>query len=519
MTSYLKHDETVGTVQQATGVGMFEGFTKIQSVSIRKFKPMLFPIENEQSDTLNFSEESIIETKLILKRELKISYKDCIEKTQIADITFNFEDGIQPSASLFVEVNDSYEVDSEEEGDDENPLGSFDLKLKLKVKLPSRELQYFLNYLNTDFCVYISGSLNNKADIVLERTWANFEIDNFEYSYLINHDQVKWYSYGLQSIATSKLQKLSVGYSGQLRQIIEELSESAANAGLILNEDDKDLETVLELIRDLRCALREKIDDPSADYDFSNLWYRDAFEFQTAIQTFSHSEQKELIEKYDQLWTNIDISSGLKWGEDKYGAKAKGFDPIQDQIEDVAAMFLKLKVLRSKKLEQILISSLIFAETIAFGRNIFSKKNSSGTSVSPRFIDSKDMDDPSYFQIIFNTIRETGKVMLIEAIKLVTTFLIALVITSENIMATWIVATGYTVFRWWRRVFIASLTPESKQYALLDKMIQIYRLSTNYNFDANHLKNQLNEVSKEGAVFSPYIFTLLDLQIDRRRNT
>jgi hypothetical protein len=510
----------VGTVQQPTGVEMFEGFTKIQSLSIRKFKPVLFPIENEQSDILNFSEESIIKTKLILKSELKISYKGCIEKTQIADITFNFEDGIQPSASLFVEVNDVYEFDSQEEGDDEKPLDSFELKLKLKVKLPLSELKYFLNYLNTNFCVYISCSLNNKADIVLEKTWANFEIDYFEYSYLINHDQVKWYSYGVQSIANSYLQKLSIGYSGQLRQIIEELSESAVHADLILNEDDKDLETVFELIRDLRCALREKKDDPSADYDFSNLWHRDSVEFQTAIKIFPQSEQKELIEKYDQLWTNIDISSGLKWGEDKYGAIAKGFDPIQDQIEDVAIMFLKLKVLQSRKLEQILISSLIFAETIAFGRNLFSKKkNSSGSSVSPRFIDSKEIDDPSYFQIIINTVLETGKVMLLEAIKLVSTFFIALVVTSENIMATWIVTTGYTVFRWWRQVFIASLTPENKQYALLDSMIQIYRLSTNYNFDASHLKTQLNEVSKEGAVFSPYIFTLLDLQIERRRKT
>jgi hypothetical protein len=486
---------------------------------------MLIPIASEGTNSIDFSEESTIESKLIFKSELKISYRGVTQKTQVADVTFNFENAIKPSASFHIEIDegDDYYADDEDEDDDgeadEKPLESFKLKTRLKVNLPTSELQYFLDNLKTDFCVYIYCNLTEKSNLVLDKTYNNFDIDYFEYSYLINNNQARWYRYGLQSIAITFLQKLSIGYSGQLRQIIEELSESAARADLVIDEDNKDLETVLELVRDLRCALREKIDDPTAAYDFSNLWQRDSTEFLTAIETFSKPEQKELIDKYDHLWTNIDIASGLKWGEDKFGAISKGFDPVQNQIEDVAAMFLKLKVLRSHKLEQILITTLIFSEAIAFGRNLFAKKKSSGITATPRFISSKEIDDPSYFQIIIKTLTETGKVMGLEAIKLVSTFFIAFFVTNENIMATWIVTTGYTVFRWWRQVFIASLTPENKGYALLDKMIQIYMISSNYNFDANLLKERLLEISKEGAVFSPYLFALLDLQINKQNSS
>ena len=497
---------------------MFEGFTKIQSLAIRKSKPIYFPNDGEDHDWNSFQEEITINSKLILRREFKVGYKGCSETTEIADITFSFEEGMRPSVSLAISANDGYEDDHEESQD--KPITTFNLDAKLIVKLPKSELQDFLKYLNTDFCIFISCNVNNQADITLEKPWGYFEITDFEYTFLINHRDVRWYSYGVQSIANSHLQKLSIGHRGQLGQIITELSESAAEAGLILNEDDKDLELLLELIPDLRSALRAKEDDPSADYDYANLWDRDSDKFQDAIKTLPESEQKILIEKYDELWTNIDVSSGLKWGEDKHGAIAKGFDPMQDRIEDVAAMFLKLKTLRSRKLEHILINSLIFAETIAFGRMLFSKKKPSEITVTPRFIDSKGIEeDASYFQIIIKTLWVMGKAMGLEAIKLITTFFVALAVTNENIMATWIVTTGYTVFRWWRQVFIASLTPENKQHILLDKMIQVHKLSSKYHFDPSHLKNQLNEVSKEGAVFSPYIFTLLDLQIEKQRKS
>jgi hypothetical protein len=497
---------------------MFEGFTKIQSVAIRKSTPIHFPNDGEDHDWNSFQEETTINSKLILKREFKVTYQGCTETTEIADITFSFDDVLRPSVSLAISANDGYE-NHRDDGQGE-PITKFKLDAKLIVKLSKNELQEFLKYLNTDFCIFISCSVNNQADITLDKPWGYFEITDFEYTFLINHRDVRWYSYGVQSIANSHLQKLSIGHRGQLAQIITELSESAAEAGLIVNEDDKDLELLLKLLPDLRSALRTREDDPSADYDYANLWDRDADKFQDAIRTLPESEQKVLIEKYGELWTNIDVFSGLKWGEDKYGAIAKGFDPIQDRIEEVAAMFLNLKTLRSRKLEHILINSLIFAETIALGRTLFSKKKLFGTTVTPRFIDSKGIEeDASYFQIIIKTLWIMGKAMGLEVIKLIITFFVALAVTNENITATWIVTTGYTVFRWWRQVFIASLTPENKQHILLDKMIQVHKLSSKYHFDPSHLKNQLNEVSKEGAVFSPYIFTLLDLQIERQRKS
>lgn len=498
---------------------MFEGFTKIQSVAIRKFKPIYFPSDSEDGDRDRYNEEVTINSQLILKRELKVGYKGCVESTKIVEITFNFEDEISPSASLFIEANNGYEDEREDEKDE--AITTFHLTAKLTIKLPKSELQEFLKYLNTDFYIYICGSLNNKTDIKLEKPWLYIDIQGFEYAYLINQKQVNWYYDGLHSIASTYLRNLSIGDRGQVSRIVSELSESSAKAGLILNEDDKDFEIVVELIKNLRCALRSNEADPSADYDYSNLWFQDAAEFQAAIKKMPDAEQKEIIEKYDELWTNIDISAAVNYGEDEYGAIAKGFDPKQDEIEDVAAMFLKLKTLHSKTLEQILINSLIYTETIAFARAALSKKKFLGTFVPSKIIKSTDVvkEDMSYFKTIVKAFWDITKLIFFDAVKIATTFAIAFVISNEDKLIAWIITTGYTVFRWWREAYAASLTPQDKRYVLLEKMIQLHKLSRNYNYDARHLKNQLNEVSKEGAVFSPYIFTLLDLQIERQRKS
>jgi hypothetical protein len=499
---------------------MFEGFTKIQSVSIRKFSPK-FRNPSEDSVQSDFKEEITISSQLILKRELKIAYKGRAESTKLVEVTFNFEDGITPSASAYIEAYNAYNAyEDEGESEDETfePITIFEPKIRLTVQLPKTELQEFLKYLNTDFFIFISGNLNNTGHFQLEKTWLHLELQDFEYVYLINQKQVRWYFDGIESIAASYLKKLSIGQRGQVSQIVNELSESAANQGYILDEYDKDLETIIDLVSDLRSALRSHEPDPSADYDYGNIWYLNATDFQSAIKELPDSKQKELIEKYDQLWKKVDLSHALKWGEDKYGAIAVGFDPKQDEIENVAYKYLKLKTLRSKELEKILINSLIYTETIAFARTILSKKKFWGMSI-PSIIESKDVEEnSSRFQIFAEAFWEIGKLTFFEAIKVIATFAIAFVVTNENFIAAWIVTTGYTVFRWWRQVYIASLTPEDAKRVLLGKMIQVHKLSNNYNYDAGHLKDQLLEVSREGAVFSPYVFSLLDFQIDKKQN-
>ena len=493
---------------------MFEGFTKIQSVSIRKFSPKSFSNAAENNERNVYKEKITISSHLILKRELKIAYKGSVESTQLVEVTFNFEDGVTPSASVLIAADNEYE----DEGEDKaiEPITIFKPKVNLNIQLPKTELDEFLKYLNTDFYIFISGDLNNIGDFKLEKTWIHLNLQDFEYVYLINQKQVRWYFDGTQSIAVSYLKKLSIGQRGQLSLIVNELSESAAHAGYIVEEGDKEIEILVDLISDLRSALRSHEPDPRADYDYANLWSWDTARFQEAIKTFPNSKQKEFIEKYDELWRKVDISQALKWGEDKSGAIARGFEPKQDEIEDVAYRLLKLKTLQSKTIYQILINTLIYTETIAFARTILSKKKFWGMSI-PSIIDSNDIDDDSsYFKIVAKACWEIGKLIFFETIKIIATYFFAIFITSENVISAWVVTTGYTVFRWWRQQFIASLAPENKKYVLLEKMIQVHRLSNNYNYDAKYLKERLMEVSKEGAIFSPYLFRLLDFQIDKQ---
>jgi hypothetical protein len=189
----------------------------------------------------------------------------------------------------------------------------------------------FLKHLNTDFFIFISGSLNNIGDFQLEKTWLHLELQDFEYVYLINQKQVRWYFDGIQSIAASYLKKLSIGQRGQASRIDNELSESAAHQGYIIEEYDKDLEIIIDLVSDLRSALRSYELDPSTDYDNANIWWLNATDFQSAIKG-----DNETFKKFFHVLLNEGIYIAPSAYESWFITDALSYDDLDFTINAIS---------------------------------------------------------------------------------------------------------------------------------------------------------------------------------------
>jgi hypothetical protein len=492
---------------------MIEGFAKIQEISIRKYMPTLRK-ENDQNDSLPLSEEITVRTKLVLRRKLVVSHNGFVKSTNIIDIKLILSDD-NTQTSFYISTTP--ELNHEEGRESSNETNtSFYFDAELIIYLPKSDLQLFLNNLNSDMYIntsfYLKDSLNSQGEVIAEKSINFYEVSSFESSYLIGRKHVHWYAEGLRQKVESHLDNLLIKRRGQISQIINEISESATESKIVNDDYDVELNSIKELMIDLRVALRaEKLD--SSD---SNLWYRGNDDFKNAIQTFTETEQDSLIEKYDTLWRPIDISAVIKWGEDKYGAAASGYDPKGEELEYVVSRLIKLNTLRSRTLENILVNSLIYTETILFARTILSEETFLGVSIPTQMIKGTKNDD-NYSDIFKNLAKACWQIslyFLYEVIKIAITFAIALFITSENHTAAWVITTGYTIFRWWRQVFTLSLTPKNESRVLLNEMVHLYQLTKNDDYNPRLIREQLVEVTKKGAVFSPHLFSLIDFQIE-----
>jgi hypothetical protein len=138
-----------------------------------------------------------------------------------------------------------------------------------------------------------------------------------------------------------------------------------------------------------------------------------------------------------------------------------------------------------------------------------------GFSLPEKIIKDKEADYGffSMLKIYAQAIWQTAKYLLIDGLKIALTFAVAFTVTNENHTASWIVTTGYTVFRWWRHIFLESKKTDSKELDLLTKMVNVHQDANNHYYNPRYLREKLYDVSKAGAVYSPLVFSILDLQI------
>lgn len=478
---------------------MVHGFARLESLTITRQKAVdISAVPATLVIGLN-EEVPIARAELILSEGLEVEHNGCMQKTYVADLVVSFKNLNEPRAFIEASIDNAYK-------NKEGVVSKFDCSATIFVDLPAAEFPSFMerqkNGLTASFSFYSERSLATLADY----HWVKSEINDLQICYHVGTSKnPTWYADSLEKQATIFLVKLAASSYSQVQKITSELSQSAAKFDKPLRHNGKDISKIAEIISDLKAALRKREPEPADDTGYSKFWFHSVDEFQRKISHLNVARQKELMQQFDTVWGTFDLVSVISGGEDGHSASQSGFDPKPEELESVATQMLALRPLRSPTLESILVNALIYAETIEFARNVLSKEKIFGIRV-PSKVRKKEQSE----------LKTLGYLLwgfFLEVIKIGLTVLASFAITNENVIAAWVVATGFTLFRWWNNTFAAAQKDSNKEQRLLLEMCAAHQMSNKYNYNARLLRQTLYEVCSQGAVFSPMIFTILDMQI------
>lgn len=288
------------------------------------------------------------------------------------------------------------------------------------------------------------------------------------------------------------LREEHAGEIGQMPTIVNELASSAARLS-VSPEAREDLISQLGFLRDIRPAFRlpKKIEGFEGN-DMFGLWPTD---FLALVATRPELERTSLTSDYEELWRHFGMFHIVKNGEGKSGAPRYGFEPKVDELKSIANKLLRDPRLFSPTLEWTLMDALIYAECVAYKESVFSE--------------DKILSLP-----ITDVIKLVGYALL-EGLALSATYLIASFVGGDDRQLTWTIATGATAARW---VCMAVLAMKSESPgALLAQMASTHELLKSQYFDAASFRASLYKAASQGAVFSPWVYRLLEGRIRREQ--
>lgn len=288
------------------------------------------------------------------------------------------------------------------------------------------------------------------------------------------------------------LREMHAGEIGQVRTIVNELASSASRLSAS-HEALEDLISQLGFLRDVRSAfhLPKKIEGFEG-YDIFSLWPAD---FLALVATRPEQERTSLTREYDEVWRHFRMWHVVKNGEVKSGAPRYGFEPKVDELESIAFRLLRDPRLFSPTLEWALMDALIYAECVAFK-------------------DSVPFEDEILGVPVTEIVKLVGYI-LGEAVTLLATYLIAGFLGGGDRHVTWTITTGVTAARW---VCMAVVGRKSKSRgALMAQMASTHELLKSQHFDAANFRASLYKAASEGAVFSPWVYRLLEGRIRREQ--
>jgi len=488
---------------------MIRGIAKIDSSSVRNYESTDFTALSALRST-QFTATNQIDSICVMDRPITIKYKGCEHSTHIADFKIEITENQQPHATLSVGVENARKSEN-------GTVFRFDLNVILTLRVSAIEFVNIENKIDKNLSISIYGRPKEEIKFDSEDEWEFTELDDLVFTYRIGKlPKISWYQESLRAQNDQFLRPLSIKRRGHVGAILDELSQSAAEVGLIFDRYDKRLEIICEIIPELRVALREWKQAPTENDYGTNLWAYSPEDFKVSIAGLDKSEQKELEEQYDTLWGNFEAASAISNGENNYGAASKGFEPNSEELDSIGGRYLNLSPLRSKTLEKILINSLLYIETVSYARTIKPNKKQFGSAIGLRIYSDAKKDD-GYWGLTktFGTnLSFYAKYIGSEVLKIGLTFGASLVVTNENLAVSWAITIGYTLFRWWRQVHLIQNEPAVKQSSLLVKMIEVQLLANKRNFNAQYTRTRLEKAGDEGAVFSPLVFSILDRQIN-----
>lgn len=290
----------------------------------------------------------------------------------------------------------------------------------------------------------------------------------------------------------------------QTKLMMREFAESIARIRADLNEVTG---PIAELVSALRDSVRPEESPPGED--FGSIWEASPRQFEGYLSKRPADEVKKLRVAYDTIWRPFDLHHVIGSGESTAGAKKDGLEPNAQKLEQVARKYLALPAGRSPTLEWVLIDALLYCECVAFAQVVLAEKSFFGTEIPGEL---KGASAGANFK---KALKMSGKALTIEVVALAATAFVAAALAPSSTEAFWIILIGVTGARWMRSAILKSSTDDPKlaRGKLLLKMVAVHKLLKTERFSAEHIRDQLNRVAEEGAVFSGVVYELLDSRI------
>lgn len=296
---------------------------------------------------------------------------------------------------------------------------------------------------------------------------------------------------------------------GMLRTIAKEFASAAAGQSLERNERDSLAGDARHLLREIRTTFKEPLelngDGPS------NAWSQRSALFLEAIASLDAETAKKHRANYNRVWEHHNLNRVIQGGEAKSGPSAHGYRNDVPALEELAQLMSEYSQLSSPTLEWALVNALVYAECMAFARAILGDaKGLAGLeSVVP-------LPAQNTFGATLKEVRKGAIAWIGEAVKIGVTFAVAFILAGQEAQTAWIITTGVTGARWIRRACLwREFHPKSVRQRLLSKMANLHNLLGREDFDAGVVRHMLYQVTTEGAVFSPWVFRILDARIPR----
>lgn len=295
------------------------------------------------------------------------------------------------------------------------------------------------------------------------------------------------------------------GYS-QVARVCKELATGLARIENFAQRVSK-LQTVVELIADARTAFREPLAGTGEKY-LDNAFTLNKPTFEAFMLKFDKKRQDELRVNYDHLWQHFNLSATVRSGEDAAGPAKYGLRCSPSDLDEVAVKYFGLGAIRSPTLEWALLSALTYSECLGFAQLLHSDTVLFGGTIP---VPLKPMSTWEKFRKDFKTwVGES----LLELLKLGLSFAVAWTITLGEPTAAWVVMTGYTSWRWLRKViFWRELTPKLKPLNLLSRMEWVSESFKRLDYNPEAARQSIHALMREGASFSPWVLNLLDRQV------
>lgn len=319
-----------------------------------------------------------------------------------------------------------------------------------------------------------------------------------------------------QNVAAADIREaLSTEHFGRqysdVARIVNELSRSASQHPPSERCRLESVHAIKDLLEGIRPAFRARL-SLSGD-TFSDAWDLPAADFVKAISDRGEDDATKLKKRYDSLWQHFNVAWVLKRGENEYGAKVEGLEPHVEQLEGVAWKLLALPGMHSVTLEWALVDALIYAECVAFAQTALSGETLLGYPVQGEL---KGSAGAATWKAWGKQVLHRALAFVVEALKIGATFFVANILAQDNVQTAWVITTGVTVARWIRLGMPAQAkTPQHAINDLMGKMAGAHELLKSEQFNARALRQALYEASSAGAVFSPWVYNILDARIRR----